>query len=55
MHSFIFYDELCTFLIGVKVLVIGPFNVFFLIYISIYFANLVRFFFELFGVNEWSK
>ena len=44
-----FYEELCMFLIGSKVLNIGPFIFYIQIYILVYFDNLVRTFDWLFG------
>ena len=44
-----FYEELVKFIIGPKVLVIGPFHFYVQIYFSNLFGNLVRAFFGLFG------
>ena len=44
-----FYEELVKFIIGPKVLVIGPFHFYVQIYFSNLFGNLVRAFLVLFG------
>ena len=46
---FSFFEVLCTFVIGPKVLVIGPIRFYVQMYVLIYFCNLVRAFFWLFG------
>ena len=46
------YEELVQFIIGTKVIVIGPFRFSGQIYFWIFFGNLVRAFFRLFG-RKW--
>ena len=48
-----FYEEICTFFIDPKVLIIETFCFYVQIYISIYFDNLVRFFFDYLVKNRW--